>query len=133
MSEENVEVVRRWYECGGDARPEALRERFAPEFEMDVTAFAPDFGIVRGYEAAEEALRTYWGMFEAFRYEIEQVIHADEELVVTRARDGGRMIGGEAELWNVFFHVWTFRDRKIVRGAAFLDRDQALEAAGLSE
>jgi ketosteroid isomerase-like protein len=31
------------------------------------------------------------------------------------------------------FQLWTFRDGKVVRGQAFSDREEALEAAGLSE
>lgn len=43
------------------------------------------------------------------------MIHADERLVVTAARDGGRLKGSDAEVWNDFFHVWTFRDGKVTK------------------
>jgi ketosteroid isomerase-like protein len=61
------------------------------------------------------------------------VIHADEEKVVTAVRDGGRIRGGDSEVWNRFFHVFTFRDGKIVRQSIHTDRNRTLEAAGLSE
>ena len=32
-----------------------------------------------------------------------------------------------------FAHIWTFRDGLAIRFEAFLERDDALEAAGLSE
>jgi ketosteroid isomerase-like protein len=78
-------------------------------------------------------MRPYWETFEAFHVEIEEVIHADEVQVVDLVRDGGRMKGSDAEVWNRFFHVWTFRDGKVVRVSIHTDRSSALEAAGLSE
>jgi ketosteroid isomerase-like protein len=68
-----------------------------------------------------------------FHVEIEEVIHADEEQVVTAVRDGGRMRGSDSEIWNHFFHVWTLGDGKIVRLSIHTDRNRALEAAGLKE
>ena len=49
------------------------------------------------------------------------------------ARDGGRMRGTDAEVWNRFFHVWTLRDGRIVRLSIHPDRSRSLEAAGLSD
>jgi ketosteroid isomerase-like protein len=61
------------------------------------------------------------------------VIHADEGRVVNVVRAGGRMRGTDAEVWNRFFHVWTFRDGRIVRLSIHADRNRAVEAAGLFE
>ena len=68
-----------------------------------------------------------------YHVEIEEVIYADEGRVVDVVRDGGRMRGTDAEVWNRFFHVWTLRDGRIVRLSIHTDRNGALEAAGLSE
>ena len=53
--------------------------------------------------------------------------------VVTVVRDGGRLKGSDAEVWNRFFHVWAFRSGKVLRLSVHTDRDRALEAAGLRE
>ena len=60
-------------------------------------------------------MREYWETFEAYHVEIDEVIYADEGRVVDVVRDGGRMRGTDAEVWNRFFHVWTFADGRIVR------------------
>jgi len=60
------------------------------------------------------------------------VIHVEDRQVVVAVRDGGRLRQSDAEVWNRFFHVWTFRNGKIVRRSSHSDRDRALEAAGLS-
>ena len=132
MSEENVEVVRRIYDDYVD-RPEAVREFYAPDFEMDFADTSLDFGVVRGFDAAYEALPTYFESFEAFRIDVEELIYADERLVIAAALDQGRMRGTDANVRNHRFHVWTFRDGKVVRLSTHLNRQQALEAAGLSE
>jgi ketosteroid isomerase-like protein len=130
MSEENVEIVRRAFEAV-NARLEFPLELFHPDYELDLT----DSGgpVLQGIGAALETMREYWETFDAFQYEIEEVIHADEEHVVVSVRDGGRMKGSGAEVWTRFFDVVTLRQGKIVRLSAHLDRSRALEAAGLSE
>jgi ketosteroid isomerase-like protein len=132
MSQENVEIVRRIYE-GTSARLEAPRELFSPDYEADASDVAPDFGVLRGFDAIQEAFRPYWETFDDFRVEIEEVVHADEKQVITRVRDGGRMKGSDSEVWNRFFHVWTFADGKVARFSIHSDRRRALEAVGLSE
>jgi len=130
MSQENIETVRRAYE-GVNARLEPPRELYDPGYEMDATDVAPDFGVVQGFEASRDALRGYWETFEEFQVEVEDVIHADHEYVITAVRDGGRMKGSDAEVWNRYFHVTTFRDGKIARVSIHTERNRALEAAGL--
>jgi ketosteroid isomerase-like protein len=75
----------------------------------------------------------YWETFDQFHVEITEVIHADEELVITAVRDGGTMRGSDAEVWNRFFHVWTFGNGKVVRLSIHTEKTRALEAVGLRE
>jgi ketosteroid isomerase-like protein len=98
------------------------------------TDVSPQFGeVIPGLEAAQEVLHDYWEAFEDFHVELEEVLHADEEQVVDAVRDGGGIRGSDAEVWNRFFHVWSFVDGKIVRLSIHTDRNRALEAAGLRE
>lgn len=132
MSYENIERVRRVYE-GVNARMEVPRELFDPDYEFDNREVWPDLADVLGFDAAQEAMREYWKTFEAYHVEIEEVIYADEGRVVDVVRDGGRMRGADAEVWNRFVHVWTLRDGRIVRLSVHTDRTRALEAAGLPD
>jgi ketosteroid isomerase-like protein len=133
MSEENVEIVRRVYEEVSAGMWRAPPELFDSDYVVDLTEAAPDVGVVRGTEAAEAALHGYSETFEDFRIELEEVIHADESCVVAAVRDGGRLKGSDSVVWSHFFHVWTFRDGKILSRSAHVERAHALEAAGLSE
>jgi ketosteroid isomerase-like protein len=132
MSEENLETVRRAYE-GVTARFATPRELVHPEYEVDASEISPEGEWPRGYDASEEILREYWLTFDKFHVELEEVIHADDGLVVDVVRDGGQLKGSDAEVWNRYFHVWTFRDGKIAGLSIHTDRNRALEAARLSE
>jgi ketosteroid isomerase-like protein len=133
MSQENVKAVRELYErINADPQRPGDPEFFRPEYEFDARDVTPDMGIIQGLEAVDEAVQEYWAMFDGFHIELIEVLHADEELVVTAIRDGGRMKGSAAEVWNRLFHVFTFREGKIARISAHTDKNRALEAAGLA-
>ena len=132
MSQENVEIVRRVYEVvNGGGEPPA--DWFLPDVKLDARGAAPDMGSFRDFEAAATVLRSYVETFEDFHIDLEEVIHADDECVVTAVRDGGRIRGSDAEVRNRFFHVFEFRGNKVAGWSTHTDRKQALEAAGLSE
>ncbi len=132
MSQENVEVVRRIYREVSSRR--ALpKELFDADCVTDWTEVSPDFGVLHGADATEEAVASYFQTFEDFHVEAEAVLHADSERVVTAVRDGGRMKASNAEVSNHFFHAWTLRDGKVVRLSSHLVRERALEAVGLRE
>jgi ketosteroid isomerase-like protein len=127
-----VETVQRAYERA-TASLEMPLELYDSDLVLDAREVSPDFGIVRGREASQETLRGYWEMFDDYRVEIGEVIHADETHVVNVGLDHGRMRGSEAEASNRYFHVWTFAAGRIVRLAIHSDRNRALEAVGLAE
>jgi ketosteroid isomerase-like protein len=132
LSRKNVDTIRRAYD-GVNAGLEAPPELFYPDYEFDARDIAPAMGIVQGIEAVTKALRDYWEMFDGFHVELKDVLHADEDHVVTAVRDGGRMKGSDEEVWNDLFHVWTFRDGKVTRISSHTDKNRALEAAGLRD
>ena len=132
MSQTNVEIVRRVYE-EINARLDVPSELFDREYEMDMRDILWDVGIRRGIEAAREGFLQYAQTFEDFRIELREVIHADGQHVVTEIRDGGRLKGSDAEVWNRYFNAWTFRDGKVVRVSSHTDRARALEAARISD
>ncbi len=132
MSQENVEAVRRAYERV-NAALEVSPELFAPDVEFDVGDVSVEFGLIRGRESAQEILREYWLTFENFHVELIEVLFADEDRVVTAVRDGGRMKGSDAQVWNRLFHAWTFSNGKTVRFSSHSDMNRALEAAGRRE
>ena len=64
--------------------------------------------------------------------EIEELIESGESIVAL-IRLWIRPQGAVAEFELRIAHLWTLRDRKLIRCEVFPEREQALKAAGLSE
>jgi ketosteroid isomerase-like protein len=75
------------------------------------------------------------GWMEAWRnltFTAEDFIEADNGVVVAvRQRGVGQESGTPIDF--LYFSVWTFRGRAVIRLEDFSDQAQALEAVGLSE
>jgi SnoaL-like domain len=129
MSQENVEVVRRFY---GDPDPwGAFAALVAPDAEFDFTAVYPDGSVLRGIDEVRRFRdEVPW---ESLHFEVERLIEVDEErvLALVRAVGVGQLSGvsGEASV----AHEFTIRTGLLVRFKVYGDRAEALEAAGLSE
>jgi ketosteroid isomerase-like protein len=128
MSEENVEIVRRFYEdiLRGD-HAAALR-CLAPDVVFTVT----QEGSVHGREAIRAMWERWEDDWEEARPVAEEFIDVGDQVVVT-VHEWGRGRGSGIEVEGRFFNVVTLRDRKVVRKVEFTERAQALEDAGLRE
>ena len=133
MSEGNVEVVRRGYEAFNRGDFDGMIAEFAPTFRYMATGAIPGFaGVYRGPEDWSREFVGWFGEFEDPHVEITELIDAgDKVLVQITAWGRGKQSGVESG-WHLW-QLWTLRDCKIIRGVGFTNRDEALEAAGLSD
>ena len=134
MSEENVEVIRRGYEAFNRGDLDATVADFAPTFEYVATGAIPGFeGVFRGPEGWKGLLSGFFDEFHDPHVEIRDLREAGEDHVLALATYGGRgkQSGAEAS-WDMW-QLWTVREGKVVGGQGFTGREEALEAAGLSE
>ena len=135
MSEENVEIVRRLCESlSGDGPDdvETLRGFLDTDIEWHEDPSFPEAGVYCGIEACAEYARQFTNEFSEIRYEVRETTDACGGLIANmliQGRGGASGVEFNLSAWWAF----TIRDRKIVRCFAYLDRDRALEAAGLSE
>jgi ketosteroid isomerase-like protein len=134
MSEENVEVVRRSCEAfvAGDA--ETAMAALDPQIEWHATVGGIDEGqIARGHEEVVQAFLDYFEVWERLEMRAEKFIDAggDDVVVfwheVAKGRESGVVVETDTGT------VQTVRDGKIIRVRSYMDRAEALEAAGLSE
>jgi len=132
MSQENVEVVRRFYEAwasGNDPLPVDLMD---PEIEYVNPEGAVEPGTRRGRSAFSSAVEKLFDGWETWQAEPEEFrVVGDQVAVVLRYRAIGRGSGVEVE--GRESALWTFRDGKVARYAWFHEPEDALEAAGLRE
>ena len=132
MSQENVEVVRRFYRAWArDDFPGPI-ELMAPDIEYVNPAGAVEPGIRRGraeFIAAVEKTLEGWETWEMKPERFEAV--GGKVAVVLRYKARGRGSGVEVE--GRESALWTVRDGKVCRYEWFHGPMEALEAAGLSE
>jgi ketosteroid isomerase-like protein len=133
VSQENVELVREAYEAwqAGDL------DGFVSLFDDDVVtrrlAPLPDPGIWHGSDAMLAVIADWVDTFDGFAITEAEFIDAGEQ-VVTRLAQEGRIKGSGGEpVPGTFWFVFGVRDGKLVTLDMYATRDEAIEAAGLSE
>jgi ketosteroid isomerase-like protein len=131
MSQENVEIVRGMYEYL-NRTGEANREDFGLDAMFDASRL-PGFGIYRGFDEFYAAWREYRDTFDEWWIEVEELLDGPGDRVFAAVRDGGRMKASGGEVRQQAFHVSKLRAGKTVAWTVFLNRSEALEAAGLRE
>jgi ketosteroid isomerase-like protein len=131
MSEENVRVIRRLYDAFNRDEREAI-EIFDPEVEWHTAKEDPDAGVHYGREGVARYLEQWGEALEDIRLEPLEFIDGGDRVFVWQ-RTIGRGRGSGAEVVWEGAYVWTLCDQKIVKAEIFFDREEALEAAGLSE
>ena len=134
MPEENVEIVRRWWQGFNEDGMPPL-ELCDEQIEIRNPRDFPVRGLFQGHEGVRRWRDQVFDIFDNPRVEAEAIVdvHGDGETVVMLLRAMGiaSYTGIEAEVeWAA---IWTIRDGKLLRGQGYMDRAEALEVAGLSE
>jgi ketosteroid isomerase-like protein len=129
MSEENVEVVRSYFDAflaGDRSSAERLtdpRFEFVPSHTSHVTA------PVEGWKEFTQVLADMTSQFETYEVRPDAIIDAGDDRVVVSHRRVAKSHGVQVE--DRFAHVITVRGGRICRMASFRSLEEALEAAGL--
>ena len=131
MSQENLDLVRRWFEFL--ARSELPLHLAAEDVEIDNIEGFP----VQGPYCGHSGMESWWGdlaeAFESLRLELIDCAPLDDERVLAENRSTGRFRGTGIPLDFPWASVFTVRDGKVVRAVGYFSRSEALEAVGLSE
>ena len=136
MSRDNVEIVREGVDAVNRRDPDAFIACVHPDVVWEVgDEMTLDLGgVYRGRAGVREWFeKSFLDVWEVFDLEVEEVNKAGDDgvflgvHVTARGRDSGVEVEGRG--WQV---CWL-ADGMITRRKLFLDRDDALEAAGLPE
>jgi SnoaL-like domain len=134
MSEETVEVVRRWW--GGFNKSgmpplslcdERIEIRMPPDF--------PIRGSFHGHQGVRDWVDQIWEAFDNVSIEAEEIIDVthDGETVFMLLRARGTAHHTRIEIDFPWAAIWTIRDAKLLFAQGYLSRREAPEAAGLSQ
>jgi ketosteroid isomerase-like protein len=132
MSEENVEIVRRAYEATNRGDIDTAESYIHPEIEFHTYARSPEAGVYHGKQAVREYNESLFQQFESIRFEIEELVDAGDRVVVVTTQHAVPK-GGQQEMSVHVAEVWTIRDGFLAERRSYSSRNEALEAAGLSE
>ena len=134
MSEENVEVCRRAFDAFGTRRDTEAGLRYIdPEIELrSAIVGGAEGNMYRGHEGVRRWMAESDATWAELRLEAEQFRDlGDDVLMIGRLHARGRESGVEIE--SPVGWLSTVRAGKIVRSRGYLDPQEALSAAGLSE
>jgi ketosteroid isomerase-like protein len=134
MSEENVEAAKLAVAAlnRGDFR--VLEELYAADAVLQDLQNAPDQPVtVEGVQAIRETLNLWADAFDELRVDIEEYIDGSDSVICAAHWQGqGKTSGISIDVHQ--FDLYEFREGRVIRAVlGFRSRNEALEAAGLSE
>jgi uncharacterized protein len=131
MSQENVEIVRRFIEHWNETRdfPWELVDADIV-YVIDPPAWLA--GTYRGHAELKDVLRRTLEVYDEFRFEGDEFIDAGDSVVALGTVHVRGSLSGAAAVQTGAI-ASRVCDGRVVAFRAYLDRDAALEAAGLRE
>ena len=134
MSQENVEIVRDAAAAASRGDLDAWLEYWTDDIDFRAAEGAPDdHGPINGKDALRVFGQDWLDTFDEFKVEPVELIDAGDDNVIAVMRISGRATLSGVETDMTYAELSTLRDGKIARGRQYFTRDEALEAAGLSE
>jgi ketosteroid isomerase-like protein len=134
MSQENVAIVEAALTAYARGGIDALAEYWTDDIDhRAIEGALDDRGPMQGKEAVRAYYQDWADTFDQLTIEPIEMIDAGEDQVVSVSQLRGRAKQSGIETNLTYAVLNTIRDGKIARGREYATRDEALEAAGLSE
>jgi ketosteroid isomerase-like protein len=134
MSQENVEVVREYFETVNDGDFGGAMRYYADDVELVVPAEAfLEAGTFRGKDAVGLWFGNWFRAFQrGYHFDLDEIREVGDAVFVA-ARHHGRGKASGAEVRSTIAYLFRVRDGQIERVEFFQDGRSALEAVGLSD
>jgi ketosteroid isomerase-like protein len=132
MSQENVEVVRRFYEAYDRGDRNGWTRLLGSEVELLPLGVELTGGHERGVEGVVRGQSEFTSHFASYEISPERFYDAGDRVVVVLHRKA-RSARSRALIEDRFGQLISLRDGRIVRFQSFRQVSEALEAAGLRE
>lgn len=132
MSRENLELVRQLIDAFNRRDVEAFAQATTPDFEWSTSVMAVEGEVFWGRDGIDtyfQRMGDAWDQFQAVGDQLRDL----GERVLFSGRIEGRGRGSGAPVGAPIDILYDLRLGKISRMHSFLDHDEALRAAGLSE
>jgi ketosteroid isomerase-like protein len=135
MSRENAEILRTVFERMNREGVSGAVPFFGSSVEWHTDPRVPEPGVYKGPEAVRSYLEGLYQALGDVKLEVNRTEPLDDETVFAQVTAyAGTTIGSEREVTLLdWCFIATFADGKFTRLRSFLDREEAVEAAGLRE
>ena len=141
MSQENLELAKQGIAAAQEAYAKddiaPWRQRVEkicdPEVVLEGGTDAFTEGEWRGWEGAVQFVANQMEVLKEMWMRLDEFIDVDDDRFIVGISFGGSARHTAIPVEMHPFHFFTLRDGKILRWRVFLTREEALEAAGLSE
>jgi ketosteroid isomerase-like protein len=132
MSQENVDLLYRWYEAFRQHDNEACVRDSARDVEIVSYLLGIEGTVYKGHVGMRRYIDQVFGTFPDWHAWVVQTIdHGDT--VIAEIRMAGRGAGSGLEIEQTTWQVTRFRKGKMAGFTAYGDRAAALKAVGLAE
>jgi ketosteroid isomerase-like protein len=132
MSQDKVEIVQRIFDGWATGDFGAGLTNLDPDVVFVVRQPFPEPVRTVGPDGIRRYMRRFLDNWETYAVEASDFRLAGDTVVVD-ALQHGRGKASRIDMEQRFYMLFTFRGPRIVRIESILERDKALEAAGLSE
>jgi ketosteroid isomerase-like protein len=134
MSQENVDVVRRFHAAYDEADFEAMLDLCTPDVHVspDASVF-PEADSMLGREPLRSFIVGSAVAWVQVRYPITEVSEVGDDRVLIRGEWGGKGVASSVEMFSSLSAVYTLEHGRISKAEYFFDHERALKAAGLEE
>ena len=133
MSQEWVDLVRLGFEAIERGDLAVFDGMTTEDLVLVQPPEVPDAKTYEGRSAIADSMEDWPNQWEDFRMDLVEIIDAGDEVAVSVTRHRGRGRESGIEMDFEVFYVQRGRDGKLARVEMFFSREQALEAAGVSE
>ena len=135
--EENIATAYRGLEAFSRGDFDAAFQDMHPDIEWHVTFRLPDLpldkDVYRGRDEVMELWRAFSSVWETLTVEIEEVLHADDDRILLRARFHGRGGGSGIEVDRVVYYAYRLMDGRLTYSRAHETVDEARRDLGLPD
>jgi ketosteroid isomerase-like protein len=130
-----VEFVRSVYAAfcrlaEGDDIASYVTDYFEPDCEYRPVE---EEEAIRGHEAMMGWIERWFEAWDEFRVDIDELTEAGDSAIFAAITVHARGAGSGIQVNQRFFHLFDLRNGKVSRQLEYVERGDALEAAGLTE
>jgi ketosteroid isomerase-like protein len=129
MASENVEAVDRILAAWNRADVDGFLSWFDPDCEVVFRPEVPEPGPFRGRDALRGWVEGFLSAWESYSAEIVEAGEPGETFVAVAVRLEGTGQGSDIAVEQTDWHVFEFREGRVLRWQNVSTREEALEAA----